>query len=113
MKLITDQITLSELESMAESRFGDFVKAVVDVDKQIMVVDADLHADQEAMLLQQGSQQQNLWGVNLYPGLPKTDWIEFDSMINLRPSQNNQSRGVEDETIQKQIVEVITQLVQR
>lgn len=96
---------------MAEGRFGDLVKAVVDIRRNIMAVDADLHSDEEALLLEHGSMQADLWGINLYPDLPSADWIEFDSMINIRPSQGNRSRGVEDPGIQTLIVDVVNSLV--
>jgi hypothetical protein len=82
MKLVETSITLGELRSMAEAGFGDLVKAVVDVQRGIMAVDAELHSDEEALLLEGGSVQVDLWGVNLYPDLPAADWLEFDSMIN-------------------------------
>ena len=88
---------------MAAGRFGDLVKAVVDLERRIMIVDADLHADQEAELLAGGSQQRDVWGINLYPDLPESDWLEFDSMINLRPSFGNRSRGVDDPAIRERI----------
>lgn len=111
MKLVERSITLSELRSMAEARFGDLVKAVVDVRRGIMVVDGELHSDEEALLLESGSEQAGLWGINLYPDLPVAEWVEFDSMINIRPSQGNRSRGVDDPHIQAQIVTVVGSLM--
>jgi hypothetical protein len=108
MKLVDTGITMGELRSMAEGRFGDLVKAVVDVRRGLMAVDADLHADEEAFLLERGSAQADLWGINLYPDLPAEDWIEFDSMINIRPSQGNRSRGVDDAGTRERIVAVVT-----
>jgi hypothetical protein len=105
------KITLDELRAMAASMFGDFVKAVVDLKLGVMVVDAELHSDQEAFLLETGSLQEDLWGINLYPDLAPEDLIEFDSMINLRPSRGNRSRGVEDPEIRHRIVEVVNRLV--
>lgn len=96
---------------MATRSFGNLVKAVVDVSKKIMVIDAGLHADEEAFLLTHGSTQSDLWGVNLYPDLKGDEFIEFDSMINLRPNQNNLSRGVEDENMRSQIRLIISMLV--
>src|SRR5262249_15772872 len=98
MKVVTDldRISLADLSPLAPSPFGDMIKAVGDVERRVMVVDADLHADQEAQLLAEGSRQEHLWGINLYPSLPEEDWVEFDSMINLRPSSGNRSRGVDD-----------------
>jgi len=112
MKTVEKNISLAEIKAMAQAMFGDLVKVVVDLEKQIMVVNAELHADEEALLLANGSKQQNLWGINLYPELFNTpDFIEFDSMINLRPSWNNKTRGVDDQKIQKQIIELVNKLV--
>ena len=81
--IVAQQITMDEIKKSAVYWFGDFVKAVVDLDLQIMAVGGELHADQEAILLARQSKQENLWGINLYPGLSEKDWIEFDSMINI------------------------------
>lgn len=113
MKIVTDKISIDELKAMSEKMFGNLVKAVVDLDKKIMAVDAELHADEEALLLQNGSKQADLWGVNLYPEITGDDWLEFDSMINLRPSQGNRSRSVEDSALREKIKIIINQLVQR
>lgn len=112
MKLIDKNISNIELKKMALSMHGDLVKAVVDVEKRIMVVDAELHADEEAMLLGLGSEQKNLWGINIYPeNFEQDDWIEFDSMINIRPMQGNRSRGVDNKVIQEKIISIIKKLV--
>lgn len=107
MRVVKENISIDELKEMSSKMFGNLVKAVVDVEKNILVVDAELHSDQEAYLLQLGSKQENLWGINIYPDLNKEERIEFDSMINLRPSQGNNSRGVEDEEIQKKILDIV------
>jgi Protein of unknown function (DUF5674) len=113
MKLIEGSISLRELESMAEDGFGDLVKAVVDIERGVMVVDAQLHSDEEALLLANGSRQADLWGINLYPGMPPDEWIEFDSMINVRPSQGNRSRGVHDPNVRQQVASIVASLVRR
>jgi hypothetical protein len=98
---------------MAQNLFGNMVKAVVDIERQIMAMDAELHADEEAALLENGSCQENLWGINIYPELDRNDpdFVEFDSMINLRPSQNNRSRGVEDNETRKKIKSIVEKLI--
>ena len=112
MKLVNEKISVSELQKMSEKMFGNLVKAVVDIKKEIMAVDADLHADQEAFLLENGSKQDDLWGINFYPEFfGSGDFIEFDSMINLRPSQNNRSRGVESPEIRQKIIKITSKLV--
>lgn len=113
MKIIWEIMTFDELNKMAEERFGTMVKAVVDIEKEIMAVDAELHADEEAGLLENGSKQENLWGINIYPEMPKSEWIEFDSMINLRPSQGNRTRGVDKPEIRQKIVEIVNKLVKK
>ena len=87
------------------------MKAVVDVDRGLVAVDAELHSDLEALLLENGSKQNSLWGINLYPDAPPEDFLEFDSMINVRPSGGNRSRGVESEVIQKKIREIISRRI--
>jgi len=113
MKTVTEseKISRGELAEMTERMFGGLVKAVVDVEKGIMIVDADLHADEEAALIEAGSKQDDLWGINLYPEEDGEDFIEFDSMINVRPRQNNRSRGVESVELQGKIREIVGKLV--
>jgi len=103
---------VSELQEMASRMYGTLVKAVVDINKEILVVDAELHADQEKYLLENGSSQNHLWGINLYPeDFGTDDFIEFDSMINIRPRQRNRSRDVEDEALRKEIIRIVTEKV--
>ena len=115
MRKVTSQtpISLTDLREMAAAGFGDLVKAVVDVERGIMVVDAEMHSDQEAELLADGSRQRDLWGINLYPDLPEEDWLEFDSMINLRPSLGNRSRAVEDAAMRDRIAALVRSLASR
>ena len=115
MRKVTQQnpISLEELRTLAVERFGDLVKAVVDLERSIMLVDAELHSDEEAELLAGGSRQADLWGINLYPDLSESDWLEFDSMINLRPSQGNRSRGVDDPAVRSRISILVQRLVRR
>jgi len=113
MKILDNIITNDELKKTAQETFGDLVKAVVDVDRELVAVDAELHSDLEALFLENGSRQKSLWGINFYPELEGEDFIEFDSMINLRPSQGNMTRGVDSEDIQIKILDVINKWVKR
>lgn len=113
MKIITEKLTLSELQQMAAALFGNMVKAVVDVERDLLAVDAELHSDLEALLLENGSKQKDLWGVNFYPELKGEEFLEYDSMINIRPSQNNRSRGVENENLRKKITEIVAKRIHR
>lgn len=111
MKIITDKTSISELRKMAQRMFGSLIKAVVDIEKGIMAVDGELHSDEEAILLEKGSKQENLWGINIYPELPQKERIEFDSIINLKPSQSNRSRNVEDPKIRERITQIVNGLI--
>ena len=97
---------------MAEKMFGELVKADVDVEKRIVILDMPMHYDGEQELLKKGSTQKDVWGINLYPDDYGTDdFIEFDSMINIRPSQGNPSKDVLDENIRNKIKEIIEEIV--
>lgn len=111
IKLIRDKISREELRVMAQEGYGDLVKAVVDIKQGIMTVGGDLHADEETFLLEQGSRQEDLWGINIYPDRSGDEWIEFDSMINLRPWQGNRTRGVENIETQERIRNLVQSLV--
>ncbi len=112
MELIDKPITIIKLKAITDALFGDVTKAVVDIQQAIMVINAELHADEESWLMKRGSQQKDLWGINLYPALYSQEgFIEFDSMINLRPRMGNPSRGVEDEKIRTKIRKIVNQLI--
>lgn len=113
MQIIAETLTLNELKQMAANMFGNLVKVVVDVDKGIIALDAELHSDLEALLLANGSKQNNLWGINLYPEEQGEDYIEFDSLINIRPSQGNRSRGIEDQDMREKIIKIIAERIKR
>ncbi len=111
LSIIREPITRSEIASVAHEQFGDMVKAVVDVAREMMAIGGELHSDEEAVLLDDGSKQDQLWGINLYPHEPESDWIEYDSMINVRPSQGNRSRDVEDPDTKDSIRRVVKALI--
>jgi hypothetical protein len=113
MRIVREPISLETLREMAAPQFVDFVKAVVDLGRGLMAIGAELHADEEALLLQEGASQVDLWGINLHPDRPATDLVEFDSMINVRPSRANRSRGVEDPEVRRRIMEIVDRLVRR
>lgn len=106
MLICREPVSREEMRKMADMGFGDMVKGVVDVRRELLAIDADLHADLEALLLENGSVQADLWGINLYPD-EEEDFLEFDSLINIRPTQGNRSRGVEDPEIREKIMEVV------
>ncbi|PYP41261.1 MAG: hypothetical protein DMD48_00745, partial [Gemmatimonadetes bacterium] len=112
MEIIRRPIPRAHLASLAEAQFGDMVKGVVDVERRVLAIGGELHSDEEAALIEDGSTQEHLWGINLYPTEKDEAWLEFDSMINVRPSQGNRSRNVEDGRLQDRIRQIVSALVE-
>jgi len=113
MKIITEPTSLSELWLAREVGFEDMMKMVVDVEQEILAVDAELHADLEALLLDNDSRQFDLWGINIYPDKNDEDFIEFTALINIRPSQANRSMEVENPQIRDKIRKICSRLLKR
>lgn len=112
IRIIKDKISQSELQEIANERFGDLIKAAIDVEREIIAVGAELHADAQVELIEkEGSSTENIWGINLYPAEKGEGFVEFDSMINLKPAFGNRTRGVDDESMQKKIREIINRIV--
>ena len=113
MIILKERLTVPQLSEIAAELYVDMIKAVADVRSGIVAIDAELHSDLEQLLLENGSLQEDLWGFNIYPEVEGDDFIEFDSLINIRPRQNNRSRNVEDESIQLRIREIVNSFVIR
>ena len=113
IEIVKDKISLEKLVDLTNNSFGNLVKGVVDVEEEILALGGELHADEEEKLIKNGSKQENLWGINLYPEIQGKDWVEFDSMINIRPRQNNKTRGVDDEKIRERIIAIVNKIVQK
>lgn len=113
MKILEEPITIDELKRIAINTFGDMVKAVVDVRQGLIALGAELHSDLEALLIENGSQKKDLWGINFYLDLEGDDFVEFNSMINMRPSKGNMSQRVEDAAIRNEIIAIVNRLVKR
>ena len=111
MLILENPISRAELKEYAANTFGDMIKCVADVDKGLMAIDADLHADLERLLLEKGSEQSALWGFNLYPDESGDDFIEYDSLINIRAWQGNPSRDVLNPEIRDEIKSLVAQFV--
>ncbi|MGM9786981.1 MAG: DUF5674 family protein [Candidatus Cryptobacteroides sp.] len=112
MIILQKPISRERLAELAENFYGDMIKGVVDIDSGKLALDAELHSDLERMLLEDGSRQEFLWGINLYPEVEDEDFIEFDSLINIRPRQNNRSRYVEDAAIRDAIKNIVESFIQ-
>jgi len=122
MKIVTlkNKISVDELEAMSAKMFHKIVKAVVDLERELMAVDAEMHVDLESLLLDEysellesPSEQDNLWGINFHPSKSGSEFVEFDSMINVRPLIGNRSRYVENAQVREKIIKTVAKLVQK
>ena len=112
MEIIKDKIEISELKEMAKKMHDSLVKAMVDVEKEIMAVDAGLHADlMEFLIEKENSEPKNIWGINIFPDKSGEDLIEFDSMMNVKPAFGNRTRGIDDESIREKITSIVNKLI--
>ena len=111
MQILQKSITRAELAALAENAFGDMIKCVADVKLRLLAVDAELHADLERLLLENGSAGEDLWGFNLYPEEEGEDFIEYDSLINIRSWQNNPTRDVRNPDIREAIKQIVEQFI--
>lgn len=109
-----NKISILELQEMAKKMFGNLVKAVVDVERQVMAINGELHSDEELLLSEDGSKRADIWGINLYPDYFETDkFVEFDSMINIKPQYGNLSRGIDDAKMRNKILEIVEDLIKK
>lgn len=112
IQIIKNPISKAELKHVAEDGFGDLVKAAVDIEQEIMAIGGELHVDEQVLLVErENSKQENVWGINIYPDNSGDDFIEFDSMINLKPSLGNRSRGIDNLEVREKVIGVVKKLV--
>lgn len=112
IKIIQDTVSLTELKTLAHEQYGDVIKAVIDVRQEIVGVGGEFHSEIEKLLIENyGSRREDTWGINFLLDKTGDDFIEFDSMINLKPSHGNRTRSVEDPTIQENIRAIVQKRV--
>jgi len=111
--LVKTRLDRAELRRLVERHFEDMVKYVVDVAREVAAVGGELHADEEALLLEDGSRQDDLWGANYYPGRGEDGCIEYTALINIRPAQGNRSMLIEDEGVRGKVREITRSLIGR
>ncbi len=113
IRIIKEPITREELQRIAQERYGDLVIAVVDVEQGIMAVGGEFHADEEVILMEQEhSSREHTWGINIWPDKRGTEeFIQFDSMVNLKPSFGNRTRGVDNKEVQNKIRDIVSRLI--
>jgi hypothetical protein len=105
-KIFRDPMSKETVRRLADETFGDMIKFIVDVEQKIICAGGGLHSDEEKLLLEDGCLQNNLWGANYYPDLPGEDRFEYQSLINIRPSQTNRKQQIESKKIRDRVREL-------
>lgn len=114
MKIVKDKIGIAELRDITKRMYENLVKAVVDVEKEIMAIDAEMHVDLEQFLIEkENSEPKNLWGINIHPDFEGENFVELDSMINLKPGLGNRTRGIDNAETRERIVKIVDKLVKK
>lgn len=111
IKIIDKQINIEELRQIAKEGFGDFVKGVCDIEKEVLAMGGELHSDCYEALIENGSHGGDIWGFNIFPDLPKERCLEFTSLINIRPNLGNRSMEIQSEEIRQKIAQIIEKIV--
>ncbi len=109
--VLESRIGADELKRLVDRFFGDMVKLVADIERRVVAIGGELHADAEQILLEQGSAQDDLWGANYYPGLGPEACLEFTALINIRPSQGNRSMEIQDPAVRQRVADLVRQVI--
>ena len=111
IKLFRKKILKSELEILAQETFVDMVKGVADLHQKIFALGGELHADCEEVLIEEGSQQSDLWGFNIYLNKDKNERLEYTSLINIRPKDGNFGRELKIEPLRQKLKQIVDELI--
>jgi hypothetical protein len=111
IKIIKEKISLEEVKKMAEEQYNNMIKAVVDIEKEIMAIGGELHSDANELLSNAGSDQKNVWGINIFPGKSREEWIEFNSLINIKPKEGNLDMDIKLNEVKNKIEEIVNKLI--
>lgn len=98
----SEPFTKEEIEKLKE-QFEFYIKTVIDIEKKVCSAGCDRHFESEKLLLEQGSKQDDLWGGGIDV---ETKSIDFNSFINIRPTQNNTSNEIQSEEIRRKYEEL-------
>ena len=109
--IVRERIDSDELERLVLLYFEDMVKYVVDVERGVVGLGGEMHADAEQLLLENGSRQADLWGANYYPGRGRDGCIEYTALINIRPAQGNRSMEIQDPALRQRVRDLTWALV--
>jgi len=105
--LLKEKTTSSQVQEMLQE-YEDMIKIVVDIRRRFLSGGGEMHTDCESVLLDEGSEQDDLWGANWYPSEQR---IEFESLINIRPRLGNRNIVIQDENLRKQVESVTREIL--
>lgn len=105
--LLSEPATTEQMQEML-NEYGDMIKIVVDIRRGMLAGGAEMHYECEEVLLEQGSEQDDLWGANWYPARRQT---EFESLINIRPRFNNRSMLIQSPEIREKVESITLRLL--
>ena len=111
IRIITDTITKEEMAEIAKEFYENMVKGVIDVENEIIALGGEYHMDANMILIEHGSQQNNVWGFNIYLDRDGDDWLEYVSLINIRPAVGNRSMFIENEKLCQKIKKIISKKI--
>ena len=107
IKIVEDPIPLEELRELASEFYVSMIKGVVDIEKEVVAFGGEYHMDANRILLENGSQQSDVWGFNVELDRPRDSWIEYVSLINIRPLAGNRDMEVQDKAIRARMRHLI------
>ena len=111
IRVIKENVSKEELSDIAKEFYVNMVKGAIDVENDIISLGGEYHVDANMVLIEHGSHQDNIWGFNLYLEKEGDDWIEYVSLINIRPADGNRSMFIENEQLRDKIKEIINKKI--
>ena len=106
--LLKSRATKRQVEEMLET-LETYIKLAVDIEMGVLAGGSSLHADCEAVLIEDDSQQENIWGADW---IPETQEVRFEALINIRPRQNNRSMTIQDAAIRQRVEQIVRSILE-
>ena len=107
IKIIDEKIAESELREIAKDFYGEMIKGVVDIEREVLAMGGEYHMDANILLSENGSKRLDVWGFNWYFNKNGDERIEHISLINIRPECDNRSMEVKDIAVRDKMKTII------
>jgi hypothetical protein len=109
--IVTESISVDDLKTLAQKSYGHLIKGVVDIEREVVAFGGEWHIQANMKLSEKGSSQADCWGFNVVFDLPKDSWIEYKSLINIRPLSGNRNIEVQDDKIRERMKKIINKKI--